>query len=132
MVKALWGNGNMLRLDLLPSLLAFAALLLAAALLALSASGHFPHREHADGRRPGTLSLWGSMLAGVAATAVGVGVAWQYLPWAPAVIAGGLAILAAPLVLQKFPDRFVDGRGALAAFGGGAVLLAALLVVLMP
>jgi hypothetical protein len=119
----------MLRLDLVPSLLAFAALLLAAALLALSASGHFPRRT--DRRDdPGTAALWVSMLAGLAAIVVGVAAAWRQLPWPAAVIAGGLAILAAPLVLQRFPDSFVDGRGALAAFGGGAVALALILVVL--
>ena len=119
----------MLRLDIMPSLIAFAALLLTAALLALSASGHFPRRADASGD-PGTLALWLSMLAGLAATAVGIAAAWRHLPWPPAVIAGGLAILAAPLVLQQFPDRFVDGRSALAAFGGGAVVLAAILMVL--
>lgn len=117
----------MLRVDLIPSLLAFAALLLAAALLALSASGHFPRRAGSS-RAPGTLVLWASIIAGVAATAVGIATAWRHLPWPPAIIAGGLAVLAAPLVLQQFPDRFVDGRGALAAFGGGAVALALILV----
>lgn len=119
----------MLRLDHIPSLLALAALLLAAALLALSASGHFPRRTGSQDD-PGALALWSSMLAGLAATAVGLAAAWQHLPWPPAVIAGGLAILAAPLVLQRFPDSFVDGRGALATFGGGTVVLALILVVL--
>jgi hypothetical protein len=119
----------MLRLETIPALIAFAALLLAAALLGLSASGHFPRRS--DRRDdPGTLALAVSLFAGAAATAVGLLAAWRHLPWPPAVIAGGLAILAAPLVLQQFPDRFVDGRGALAAFGGGAVVLAAILVIL--
>jgi len=119
----------MLRLELLPALIVFAALLLAAALLALSASGHFPRRTDAPGG-PGALALSVSMLAGAAATIVGLATAWRHLPWPPAVIAGGLAVLAAPLVLQQFSDRFVDGRGALAAFGGGAVVLAAILVIL--
>jgi len=120
----------MLRLDLVPSLIVFAALLLAGALLALSASGHFPRRGDAPGD-PGALALSVSMLAGAAATAAGLIAAWRHLPWPSAVIAGGLAILAAPLVLQQFPDRFVDGRGSLAAFGGGAVVLAAILVILV-
>ena len=121
----------MLRLDLIPALIIFAALLLAAALLALSASGHFPRRADAPGD-PGALALSVSMFAGAAATAVGLVAAWRHLPWPPAVIAGGLAILAAPLVLQQFPDRFVDGRGSLVAFGGGAVVLAAILLVIVP
>jgi hypothetical protein len=119
----------MLRLDLIPSVVVFAALLLAAALLTLSASGHFPRRGDARDD-PGSLVLYVSTLAGAAATLVGLVAAWRHLPWPPAVIAGGLAVLAAPLVLQQFPDRFVDGRGALAAFGGGTVVLAAILVML--
>jgi len=119
------------RLDLVPPLAAFAALLLATALLALSASGHIPRRAGRGGG-PGTLALSLSVLAGLAATAAGVTAAWRHLPWPPAVIAGGLAILAAPLVLQQCPDCFVDGRGALATFGGGAVVLAAILLVLAP
>ncbi|MGN6569932.1 MAG: hypothetical protein ACTHLO_00780 [Pseudolabrys sp.] len=121
----------MLRLDLVPALIIFAALLLAAALLALSASGHFP--RHDDTRDdPGAIALYLSMLAGGAAAATGLIAAWRDLPWPPAVIAGGLAVLMAPLVLQNFPDRFVDGRGSLAVFGGGAVVLAAILLMLTP
>lgn len=119
----------MLRLDLIAALATFAALLLSAALLALSASGHFPRRDDRSGG-PGALALWLSMAAGLAATAAGVAAAARHLPWQPAVIAGGLAVLAAPLVLQQLPDRFVDGRGALVTFGGGAVLLATALMVL--
>jgi hypothetical protein len=37
---------------------------------------------------------------------------------------GGLAILAAPLVLQQFPDRFVDGRASLLSFAAVGALLA--------
>ena len=121
----------MLRLDLIPSLIVFAGLLLAASLLALSASGHFPRRDSAQGG-PGALALGVALVAGALATAAGLAAAWRHLPWPPAVIAGGLAILAAPLVLQQFPDRFVDGRGSLAAFGGVAVVLAAILLVLSP
>ena len=44
------------------------------------------------------------------------------------VIGGGLAILMAPLALQQFPDRFVDGRAALLSFAGASAALALLLV----
>ena len=37
------------------------------------------------------------------------------------------ARIGAPLVLQRFPDRFVNGRGALLAFAGTSVVLAMLL-----
>jgi hypothetical protein len=50
------------------------------------------------------------------------------IPWYAAVIGGGLAILAAPLVLQNFTDRFVDGRGSLMSFAGAGGLLALLLI----
>ena len=121
----------MLRLDFIFPLIIFAALLLAAALLALAASGHFPRRADAS-NDPGGIVLGVSMLAGAAASAAGLVTAWRHLPWPPAVIAGGIAILAAPLVLRKFPDRFVDGSASLAAFAGGAVVLAAILLVLAP
>jgi len=54
--------------------------------------------------------------------------AWRLIPWYAAVIGGGLAILAAPLVLQQFTDRFVDGRTSLVSFAGAGALLAFLLV----
>ena len=119
----------MLRLALAPPLVALAALTLTAALLVLSASGHFPRRPGKDGD-PGAPTLWLSLLCGLAATAIGVVAAWRLLPLPHAVIAAGLGILAGPLVLQYFPDRFVDGRGALATFGGCAILLALVLTVL--
>jgi hypothetical protein len=46
------------------------------------------------------------------------------------VIAGGLAILAAPLVLQKFSDSFVHDRGSLLSFAGASVMLAIMLLLL--
>jgi len=36
--------------------------------------------------------------------------------------------LVAPLVLQQFPDRFVDGRASLLSFAAAGALLALLLV----
>lgn len=117
------------RLDLLAPLLAFAALLLAAALLALSASGHFPRRAAKTGD-PGAVALWTSLAVGFAAVAAGLAAAWRLLPWPSAVIAGGLAILVAPLVLQQFSDRFVDGRGGLAVFAACAGACALILTLL--
>jgi len=117
------------RLDLIVPLLAFAALLLAAALLALSASGHFPRRSR-SADDPGALALWLSLALGLAAVATGLAAAWRLLPWPSAVIAGGLAILVAPLVLQQFSDRFVDGRWGLAAFAVVAAVFAVILTLL--
>ena len=62
----------------------------------------------------------GSVVAGIAAT-------WMLVPWYAAVIGGGAAILLAPLVLQVFPDRMVDGKIALIGFAAAAAVLAALL-----
>jgi hypothetical protein len=49
------------------------------------------------------------------------------IPWYAAVIGGGAAILLAPLALQAFPDRVVDGKIALIGFATAAAVLAALL-----
>ena len=43
-------------------------------------------------------------------------------------LAAVFAILIAPLVLQQFPDRFVDGRASLLSFAAAGALLALLLV----
>jgi hypothetical protein len=116
------------RLDALPALCCFAALLLAVTLLMLAASGHFPRRSKNAGGRS-TIILWTSLAAGLGALLAGLAAAWLLLPGPAAVIAGGLAVLAGPPVLQQCPDRFVDGAGALAVFSGAAVLCA---VILLP
>jgi hypothetical protein len=36
--------------------------------------------------------------------------AWQHVPLPAAVIGGGAMVLFAPLLLQPFPDSFVNGR----------------------
>jgi hypothetical protein len=104
----------------------FAALVLSAALGVLAASGHFPHERRAPSLRSG---LGGAVLFGACALTavsfiVGAAAAWRMLDWPAAVIAGGAAILAAPLLLRPLPDRFVNGRAALVAFSGISVLLA--------
>jgi hypothetical protein len=97
------------------------------ALYVLTASGHFPAEFRGTRLRDsfGTLILWGTMamtaLAGVAA----IGAAWLLLPWYAIIIGGGATLLMAPLVLQAFPDRVVDGRSGLLAFSAGACLAAA-------
>lgn len=115
------------RLDALPALFCFAALLLAATLLMLAASGHFPRRSSRAGA-PGAWLLWTALAVGAAALLAGLVAGWFLLPGPAAVIAGGLAVLAAPLFLQHCPDRFVDGAGALAAFSSAALVFAAILL----
>lgn len=115
--------------SLLPLVL-FIMLVLVIALGTLAASGHFP-REHrgtplASGF--GAAILYGSVLVLILSFAAGLITAWQLIPWYAAVIGGGLSVLTAPLVLQQFSDRFVDGRGAPLSFAAaGATLAIALL-----
>lgn len=115
--------------SLLPLLLV-TVLLLAASLHGLSALGHFPRatRREALSHGAGALLLGGSILVVVASVTVAVVAAWLLMPWYAAIIAGGIAILIAPLVLQCFSDAFVDGPGALLAFaaatGSPAIILA--------
>ena len=112
----------------------FTMLMLAVSLHVLAASGHFPRETRlprlATGAGPAV--LWLSIVVVVAALVLGIAASWSIIPWYGAVIGGGIGILIAPLVLQLFPDRFVDGRRGLISFAGGAALLAALLVLVRP
>lgn len=120
----------MLPTSALIPLVLFMALLLVLALYALSASGHFPreHRAAALASGAGPLILFGSIALAIVCALVALAAAWRLVPWYAAVIGGGLAILCAPLVLQQFPDKFVDGRASLLTFAGAAAVLALLLL----
>lgn len=109
---------------------AFAGLVMTAALYGLAAAGHFPREHRAAPLRSGAGAaiLWGTMAVAVLAAVAGIVLAARVLPWTVAVIAGGGMLLAAPLVLQGFSDRFVDGRGALVVFSAAAVVLAGCLL----
>ena len=112
------------------ALVAFAALVMSAALYGLTASGHFPseHRAEALKSPAGIAILWGTMAAAAFTAVVSLFLAWIALPWYATVIVGGGALLMAPLVLQLVPDSFVDGRSGLLVFAGAgcALSLAAL------
>jgi hypothetical protein len=110
-------------------LLVFVALMLLASLAALSASGHFPKasRLPAIAKGFGPAILWMSIAVMATAVVSGAAAAWTLMPWYAVVIGGGGAILLAPLVLQRFPDRIVDGKSALIGFSAGAALFALLL-----
>jgi hypothetical protein len=116
---------------LLP-LLVFMALLLAAALHILAASGHFPaeHRAPALRNPLGRAILFGTSTIVLLALPLSLVTIWTLAPWYAAVIAGGFAILIAPLVLQPFPDRFVNGRASLVVFSAMTIGLAAVLFAL--
>ncbi len=113
------------------ALVLFAATVLSVALYALAVSGHFPaeHRRATLSDAMGGGILWGTLAIAVSAAGAAVGFALWRLPGYAAVIAGGLAVLAAPVVLQAFPDRFVDGRRGLVVFAGLAAALAATAVL---
>src|SRR5437588_3482998 len=103
---------RMLPKDALIPLLLFSALLLVFSLHTLAASGQFPreHRAPALMSSLGAIILHGTIVIAIACLFAALWAAWRLTPWYAAVIGGCLAILAAPLVLQQFPDRFVDGR----------------------
>ncbi len=103
-------------------LLLFMILLLDLSLLGLAVSGHFPRAQNSRDRIP-PIDLYGSIAVALLALIVGLAAAYRLIPWYAAVIGGGISVLAAPLLLQKLSDRFVDGRGALMLFSGVAVLL---------
>jgi hypothetical protein len=116
--------------DWMISLLLFAALVLVLSLYGLTASGHFPrsHRSLALSTGAGSAILYLSIVIAVACALAGVLAAAGSLPWYAAVIGGGGAILSAPLVLQNFSDRFVNGRAALIVLTAAAAVLALLLL----
>lgn len=110
----------------------FMALVLIVSLQGLAASGHFPreHRPPALAAGIGSAVLFGSIALAVAALVAGIAAVPGRMPWYAAVIGGGLSVLGAPLVLQQFPDRLINGRGFLLAFAvaGAACALALFLV----
>jgi len=110
-------------------LVVFVALMSLVALQTLSASGHFPKasRLPALAQGSGPVVLWTSIIVTACSVVAGITAAWMLVPWYAAVIGGGAAILLAPLVLQVFPDRIVDGKPALIGFATAAAVLAALL-----
>lgn len=111
----------------LPDLAVFMGLVLAFALSGLTASGHFP-AEHRGARLRtgfGRLLLWVSMACAAVVLAAALLIAIERLPLYASVIGGGAMVLAAPLILQGFPDTFVDGRSGLVAFAGIGICLAA-------
>jgi hypothetical protein len=111
-------------------LVIFIALLLAVSLHGLAASGQFPREHRAPALRSGggATILFGSIAVAIVCLLVGAVVAWRLVPWYAMIIGGGATVLATPLVLQRFPDRFVDGRGALVAFAGAGTLLALVMI----
>jgi hypothetical protein len=101
-----------------------ALVMLAASLHALAALGHFPRaaRQPAMRGMSGSVVLWGSITVVTISVVVAIVAAVCLTPWYAAIIAAGIAILVAPLMLQYFSDEFVDGRHALLWFSAGSLL----------
>jgi hypothetical protein len=119
----------MLPIEAIIPLILFTALLLVLSLHGLAASGQFPreYRNPALASGVGAVLLYGTIAVAIVSLGVALLAAWRLIPWYAAVIGGGLAVLVAPLVLQQFPDRFIDGRGSLLGLAGAGALLALLL-----
>src|SRR5579875_982714 len=76
----------------------------------------------------GRAVLFGTMAVMVVSLIAVMTVVWRLIPWYAVVIGGGLAVLAAPPILQQCPDRFVDGRASLLSLAGAGAVLALLLL----
>jgi hypothetical protein len=120
----------MLSNEALISIALFMALVLTSSVQGLAASGHFPRQRHASAFASGfgAMILFGSIALVILCLAAGIAAALHLIPWYGAIIGGGSSLLAAPPVLRMFPDRFVDGRGALIAFAAASAALAVSLI----
>lgn len=123
----------MLPNEALIPLLLFSALLLVFSLHTLAASGQFPREYRAAvlASGLGPIVLYGTITVAFASLVAAMFAAWRLIPWYAAVIGGGVAVLMAPLVLQQFPDRFINGRLSLLSFASASAGLALLLVWLV-
>jgi len=93
------------------------------ALYGLAFSGHFPaeFRNAQVTGGTGTMLFWATLAAAVLAAIVAGCVALHLLPWPAIVIGGGAMLLAAPLLLRPFPDRFVNGLAGLTTIAMSAL-----------
>ena len=88
------------------------------ALYGLTASGHFPIEYRTPKLRTGSgaIILRVTLVAAVLAALIVLSVA------------GGAVLLATPLMLRPFPDRFVNGPSGLVTFATGAAVAALVLL----
>ena len=98
-----------------PSLILFMAMALNVCMFVVVAAGHFPAHSRAAELRTlaGSLILWGAICIIVVSAVGAMYFAFAILPWYAAVIGGGLMVLIAPLLVQPFPNRVVDGKAVL-------------------
>ena len=113
-------------------LVLFVALLAAASLQGLAASGQFPHEHRAASLQSpaGAAILYGSIAVTLLSLSAGLLFAWQTIPWYAAVIGGGAPVLFAPLLLRPLPDQFVNGRAVLLAFSAISAAIALVMLKL--
>jgi hypothetical protein len=116
--------------DQLIPLLPFSLLVVAASLQGLAASGHFPLQGDCvkSASRPGRATLFASIAVTLLALIAGCTAVPRLTSWSAAIIAGGFSLLFSPLLLRIFPDRFINGAGALFAFTGTTLAAAAILI----
>jgi len=114
----------MLPVQSLVPLALFTALFFIASLFVLAALGHFPRAARNDAMKQG----FGPALLWTTIVIVALTAAWRFIPWFAALIAGGIAILIAPLALQYISDAFVDGRRGIAIFAAIDLVLALVLL----
>jgi len=106
----------------------FALAVLVASAGAVFISGLFP-ADARPARLRGLLAgalIWAGLAVTVVLAAAAVMTAARHLPWTVAVVAGGLAFLLAPFVVQPLPARLRDSKaGALvyACIGAACVAL---------
>jgi hypothetical protein len=112
----------------LTPLLLFGLLIFTATLHGLAASGHFPLQREGAKSRPGHMTLFGSIGLTFLALVAGTVAALRLTSWSAAIIAGGVSLLFAPLVLRAFSDRFVDSSRALIAFAAATFAAAVALI----
>ena len=112
-----------------PQLLLFMGAMMLIVLYGLTVSGHFPAEFRGETLKGGSgaVALWLSIAVAASATGLTLLRGWETLPWYAVVIGAGAMLLFAPLLLRPLPDSFVNGRGGLVVFSGGAALLAFLL-----
>ena len=110
-------------------LLSFAASALVAFMFGLVIAAQFPaaRRDRALRSRAGALLLWASCGIAAALALSAVTFAADALAWPYAVIAAGLAFLAAPFGMHLLPLAATEGRLGLAVFSivaaGGVIAL---------
>jgi hypothetical protein len=116
------------------ALAAFTAAALAAACGVVFLSGFLPLGAQPEARRDAAtaalLALGAALTTFLAAAAVATAAA--RLPLSVAVVAGGLALLAAPFLVQPLPERLRDSKAGLSAFSLAAAAAAVFLPLVNP